>query len=80
MTQPTVQPTPAPDAEAASPATQKVEDRGAVMPTDLDEAKLRQQALGARLRQMYDDVMNEPIPDEFLDVLRGADAKGGQGS
>ncbi len=45
-------------------------------PADLDEAKLRQQALGARLRQMFDDVMNEPVPGEFLDILRGAEFEG----
>lgn len=40
-----------------------------------DEARLRQQAIGAKLRQMFDDVVNEPIPDEFLDILRRADDK-----
>ena len=39
----------------------------------LDEARLRQQAIGAKLRQMFDDVVNEPVPDEFLDILRRAD-------
>ncbi|HEY5009183.1 MAG TPA: NepR family anti-sigma factor [Caulobacteraceae bacterium] len=41
----------------------------------LDEARLRQQAIGAKLRQMFDDVVNEPIPDEFLEILRRADAR-----
>jgi len=41
----------------------------------LDEARLRQQAIGVRLRQMFDDVVNEPIPDEFLDILRKADRR-----
>lgn len=40
-----------------------------------DEARLRQQAIGAKLRQMFDDVVNEPVPDEFLDILRRADDK-----
>lgn len=39
----------------------------------LDEARLRQHAIGVRLRQMFDDVVNEPVPDEFLDILRRAD-------
>lgn len=39
----------------------------------LDEARLRQQAIGAKLRQMFDDVVNEPVPDEFLDILRRID-------
>lgn len=41
----------------------------------LDEARLRQQAIGARLRQMFDEVVNEPVPDEFLDILRKADKR-----
>jgi hypothetical protein len=39
----------------------------------LDEARLRQQAIGVRLRQMFDEVVNEQVPDEFLDILRKAD-------
>ena len=41
----------------------------------LDEARLRQQAIGVRLRQMFDEVVNEPVPDEFLDILRRADKR-----
>lgn len=41
----------------------------------LDEARLRQQAIGVKLRQMFDDVVNEPVPDEFLEILRRADDK-----
>ena len=39
----------------------------------LDEARLRQQAIGVRLRQMFDEVVNEPVPDEFLQILRKHD-------
>jgi hypothetical protein len=39
----------------------------------LDEARLRQQAIGARLRQLFDDVVSEPVPEDFLDILRKAD-------
>lgn len=45
-------------------------------PTDgagLEEARLRQQAIGVKLRHMFDQVVNEPVPDEFLDILRRAD-------
>ncbi|MFI4975690.1 MAG: NepR family anti-sigma factor [Caulobacterales bacterium] len=41
----------------------------------LDEARLRQQAIGVKLRQMFDDVVNEPVPDEFLEILRRADRR-----
>jgi hypothetical protein len=39
----------------------------------VDEARLRQQAIGVKLRQMFDEVIGEPIPDEFLNILRRAD-------
>lgn len=42
----------------------------------LDEARLRQQAIGVKLRQMFDEIVNEPIPQDFLDILRRADDKG----
>ncbi len=42
----------------------------------LEEARLRQQAIGAKLRQMFDDVVNEPVPDAFLDILRQAEHRG----
>jgi len=41
----------------------------------MDEARLRQQAIGVRLRQMFDEVVSEPVPDEFLEILRRADKK-----
>ena len=43
-------------------------DDGAV-----EEARLRQQAIGVKLRQMFDDIVSEPVPDDFLDILRRAD-------
>jgi len=42
-------------------------------PINLDEARLRQQAMGVKLRQMFDAVVNEPVPDDFLEILRRAD-------
>lgn len=39
----------------------------------VDEARLRQQAIGVKLRQMFDDLVAEPVPDEFLEILRRAD-------
>lgn len=44
---------------------------------ELEEARLRQQAIGMRLRHMFDEVVNEPIPQEFIDILRRADNEGG---
>ena len=45
----------------------------------LDEVRLRQLAIGVKLRQLFDDVVNEPVPDTFLEILRRADAAGGAG-
>ena len=50
------------------------EDRRSA-PAALDEARLRQQAIGVRLRQMFDEVVSEPVPEEFLAILRQADKK-----
>ena len=46
----------------------------------LDEARLRQQAIGVRLRQMFDEVVNEQVPDEFLEILKRADERSGGGN
>lgn len=43
---------------------------------NLDEARLRQQAIGVKLRHMFDEIVNEPVPQEFLEILRRADNKG----
>ena len=40
--------------------------------------RLRQQAIGVRLRQMFDEVVNEDVPDEFLEILRRADERGSE--
>lgn len=47
--------------------------------------RARQRALGRELRRMFDDVSQEPIPEDFLDLLRkmdegGESGSGGQGS
>lgn len=39
----------------------------------LDEARLRQQAIGQKLRQMFDEIVNEPVPEDFLEILKRAD-------
>ena len=49
--------------------------RDAPRDVPLDEARLRQQAIGVKLRQMFDEVVSEPVPDEFLAILRRADER-----
>ncbi len=41
----------------------------------LEEARLRQQAIGVRLRHMFEEVVNEPVPEDFLAILRHADSR-----
>ncbi len=43
--------------------------------SDVNDARLRQQAIGVKLRQMFDQVVSEPVPDEFIEILRRADSK-----
>jgi hypothetical protein len=66
----------------ARESTPKMNDRPdareAPEPT-LDEARLRQQAIGVKLRHMFDEIVNEPVPEDFLDILRRADDKSGAG-
>jgi len=43
--------------------------------------RARQRAIGRELRRMYDDVAQEPVPDDFMDLLRQideSDDKGGK--
>ena len=41
--------------------------------------RARQRAIGRELRRIYDGVVNEPVPDEFLDLLRKMDDADGVG-
>lgn len=44
-------------------------------PVDARVARRRQDPIGRRLRQMYDDVVSEDVPDEFLSFLEQADER-----
>jgi hypothetical protein len=35
--------------------------------------RTRQRAIGRELRRMFDDVAKEPVPNDFLDLLRKID-------
>jgi len=45
----------------------------------LEESRLRQQALGVRLRQLFDEVVNEPVPEAFMQILERAERASGEG-
>lgn len=44
-------------------------------PVDSRIARRRQDPLGRRLRQMYDEVVSEDVPDDFLSFLEQADER-----
>jgi hypothetical protein len=48
-------------------------------PADLGEARIDRVAIGMRLRELFDAVVNEPVPDDFLELLRQADDRQGKG-
>ena len=49
-------------------------------PTEKARAiRARQRAIGRELRRMYDDVAQEPVPDDFMDLLRQIDEAERQG-
>jgi hypothetical protein len=53
----------------------KPKDEPRAAARSIDEVRLRQQVIGVRLRQMFDAVVNEEVPEEFLDILRRADER-----
>jgi hypothetical protein len=36
--------------------------------------------IGKSLKKIYDDILEEPVPDDFLNLLSQADSKKSQGS
>jgi anti-sigma factor NepR-like protein len=41
-------------------------------------ARARQRAIGRELRRMYDEVVQEPVPEDFLELLKKIDATAGK--
>lgn len=42
---------------------------------EITDIRARQRAIGRELRRMYDEVAREPVPEDFLDILRQLDAR-----
>ena len=38
--------------------------------------RARQRVIGRELRRIYDNVAQEPVPDDFMDLLRKMDGQG----
>ena len=45
-------------------------------PPSSSEARLRQRMLGSRLQALYEPEALEPMPEEFMAILRMADSRG----
>ncbi|MDR3511795.1 MAG: NepR family anti-sigma factor [Caulobacteraceae bacterium] len=43
----------------------------------LRDARITQHAIALRLRGMLDPVVHDPVPEEFLEILRRADQREG---
>lgn len=43
-------------------------------PRKVRSARARQQAIGHELRRLFDSVVREPVPNEFLELLKRIDA------
>lgn len=43
-------------------------------------ARARQRAIGRELRRMFDEVVQEPVPEDFLELLKKIDARKDGGS
>ena len=44
-------------------------------PEKQSELQARQRAIGQELRRMFDDVAREPVPQEFVDLLKRIERK-----
>jgi hypothetical protein len=72
--------------ERRRPESMKVPVRKREMSCDPEEMSPQRRGndekedrIGRRLREAYDEILNEPVPDRFLDLLRKLD-KPGSGS
>jgi len=43
-------------------------------PKKIRSARARQQAIGHELRRLFDSIVQEPVPNDFLDLLRKIEA------
>lgn len=63
-------PSASPEAGRSEPGAQGTDDGGRLGATDV------QAYIGRQLRAVYDDVVKQPIPDRFLDLMRQLEAQG----
>ena len=53
----------------------KPRDKGSTLRDPTGELQSRQRAIGFELRRMFDEIVEEPIPHEFLNLLDEIDRK-----
>lgn len=58
------------------PRRRRPRDRANAVPRDrVGELQARQRAIGLELRRVFDEIVEEPIPSEFLTLLDEIDRK-----
>ncbi len=60
---------------AAAPKPKQGVRKKDLTPEQANELRSRQRAIGHELRRMFDDVTREPVPQEFLELLKQIDGK-----
>lgn len=65
---------PNPDQSRSDPSSKRGR-RKDLSPEQQSELQARQRAIGQELRRIYDDVAREPIPQEFVDLLKRIERK-----
>jgi Anti-sigma factor NepR len=64
-----------PEGDMAAAPNAKGTRKKDLTPEQANELRSRQRAIGNELRRMFDDVAREPVPEEFLELLKQIDGK-----
>ena len=51
----------------------KMTDKMARSPEEIRSLRVREKRIGEQLKRLYDDVVSEPVPDDFMNLLERAD-------
>lgn len=64
--------------EMAKPSQAKPAGRKSARPKQTDAARTVSDAIGDRLRQLYDEALNEPVPKELSDLVERLSSRSGK--
>ena len=70
--------TPSNTSEMAKPSQKKPTGRKGTRPNQKDAARTVSDAIGDRLRQLYDEALNEPVPKELSDLVERLSNRSGK--